>query len=144
MDGHGWARMNCHFLSFVPPWRRQIAGTGVWQRCKGAEQPFLTHKQPQNSTKLTLFYRFLPVSKTSGNGKSPMFKREMAFLNWVRLVIFVFLKQGRLATEAQRHRGVPIPLRNLRVLRATPSPRQLGPASRWLGPGADHRLTLGT
>jgi hypothetical protein len=33
------------------------------------------------------------------------------FLNWVRLVIFVFLKKGRLATglatEPQRHRGVP-------------------------------------
>jgi hypothetical protein len=29
-------------------------------------------------------------------------KGEMAFLNWVRLVIFVFLKKGRLATEQQR------------------------------------------
>jgi hypothetical protein len=28
----------------------------------------------------------------------------MAFLNWVRLVIFVFFKKERLATEAQRHR----------------------------------------
>jgi hypothetical protein len=30
-------------------------------------------KQYENDTKLTLFYRFLPVSKTDGNGKSPMF-----------------------------------------------------------------------
>jgi hypothetical protein len=30
-------------------------------------------KQPENSTKLTLFYRFLPVSKKGENGKSPMF-----------------------------------------------------------------------
>ena len=37
------------------------------------------------------------------------------FSNWVRLVVFIFLK-GAVGHRGKRHRGVPIPLRNLGVL----------------------------
>jgi hypothetical protein len=68
--------MNYHFLSFssmAATNRRHQSFGGRKIAVSDDKRRISNPKQPENSTKLTLFYRFLPVSKKGENGKSPMF-----------------------------------------------------------------------
>jgi hypothetical protein len=101
MDGHGWARLNYHFLSFVPPWRLQIVATGVWQRRKGAEWPFSTDKRPindpkqhENGTKLTLFYLFFTRLENEWKWEIANVLKGNGIFKLGSFGNFVFLKKG--------------------------------------------------
>jgi hypothetical protein len=57
--------------------------------------------------------------------KSSMFNGGFTFFELGSFSRFCVFKKWWLATEAQRHRGVPIPLRNLGVHRATPIKKEV-------------------